>query len=110
MANLSDVQLVNVTTQDYASEKDWELINFRWDKMRERYMPRFKKAGLIKWTSCRVWNKEGKIRNIHIFEYQSKKAFEDCQKIWKETESEIFAGVIVKMVSDKGLVFREEIC
>ena len=30
-----------------------------------------------------------------------------CQKIWKKIENELFQGLLVKMVSDKGLVISE---
>ena len=54
-----------------------------------------------------VWNKRSEHRYIHIFEYRSKESFEKCQIIWKKIENELFQGLLVKMVSDKGLVISE---
>ena len=52
----------------------------------------------------KVWNKISEHRYISIFEYESKESFENCQKIWKKIENELTQGLLVKMVSDKGLV------
>ena len=34
-----DLKLVNMTTQDFASDKDAELFDVRWDKMGKEYYP-----------------------------------------------------------------------
>ena len=62
---------------------------------------------MIKHLVLKVWNKISEHRYIHIFEYESKESFEKCQKIWKKIENELFQGLLVKMVSDKGLVISE---
>ena len=36
-----------------------------------------------------------------------KRHIDSCQKIWKKIENELFQGLLVKMVSDKGLVISE---
>ena len=62
---------------------------------------------MIKHSVLKVWNKISEHRYVHIFEYESKESFENCQKIWKKIENEFFQGLLVKMVSDKGLVISE---
>ena len=98
---------VNITTQDFGSAKDMELHDVRWEKMSKNYLPLLHKAGLEKHSSLKVWNKINKHRYIHIFEYKSKESYENCQSIWKKIENELFQGLLVKMVSDKGLVVSE---
>lgn len=105
MAN--DLKLVNMNTQDFASAKDAELLDVRWEKMGKEYYPLLRKGGMIKHSVLKVWNKISEHRYIHIFEYESKESFEKCQKIWKKNENELFQGLLVKMVSDKGLVISE---
>ena len=105
MAN--DLKLVNMTTQDFASAKAAELFDVRWEKMGKEYYPLLRKGGMIKYSVLKVWNKLSEHRFIHIFEYESKESFENCQKIWKKIENELFQGLLVKMVSDKGLVISE---
>ena len=105
MAN--DLKLVNMTTQDFASAKDAELFDVRWEKMGKEYYPLLRKGGIIKHSVLKVWNKISEHRYVHIFEYESKESFENCQKIWKKIENELFQGLLVKMVSDKGLVISE---
>ena len=105
MAN--DLKLVNMTKQDFASAKDAELFDVRWEKMDKEYYPLLRKGGMIKHLVLKVWNKISEHRYIHIFEYEIKESFENCQKIWKKIENELFQGLLVKMVSDKGLVISE---
>ena len=62
---------------------------------------------MIRHSVLKVWNKISEHRYIHIFQYESKETIENCQKIWKKIENELFQGLLVKMVSDKGLVISE---
>ena len=103
-----DLKLVNITTQDFGSAKDMELHDARWEKMSKNYWPLLSKAGLVKLSKLKVWNKMNKYRYIHIFEYKDKKSYENCQPIWKKIENELFHGLLVKMVSDKDLVVSEK--
>ena len=84
-----------------------ELHDVRWEKMSKNYWPLLSKAGLVKLSKLKVWNKTNKYRYIHIFEYKSKESYENCQSIWKKIENELFQDLLVKMVSDKGLVVSE---
>ena len=92
-----DLKLVNMTTQDFASAKDVELFENRWGKMGKVYYPLLRKGGMIKHSVLKVWNKLSEHRFIHIFECESKESFENCQKIWKKIENELFHGLLVKM-------------
>ncbi len=85
-----DLKLVNMTTQDFASAKDVELFENRWEKMSKEYYPLLRKGGLIRHSNLKVWNKRSEHRYIHIFEYRSKESFEKCQIIWKKIENELF--------------------
>ena len=55
MAN--NLKLVNMTTQDFASAKDAELFDVRWEKMGKEYYPLLRKGGMIKHSVLKVWNK-----------------------------------------------------
>ena len=72
-----DLKLVNMTTQDFASVKDLELFENRWEKMGKEYYPLLRKGGMIKHSVLKVWNKLSEHRFIHIFEYESKESFEN---------------------------------
>ena len=104
-----NLKLINVTTQDFGASKDMELHDVRWEKIKPHYFPLLQKAGLKKITTIRVWNKANKFRYLHVFEYSSQKSFEDCQPIWKQIEPELFKDLLVKMVSDKGVVVAEDV-
>ena len=77
----------------------WGLSVFenRWGKMGRVYYPLLRKGGMIKHSVLKVWNKLSEHRFIHIFEYESKESFENCQKISKKIENELFHGLLVKM-------------
>ena len=66
-----DLKLVNMTTQDFASAKDLELFENRWEKMGKEYYPLLRKGGMIKHSVLKVWNKLSEHRYIHIFEYEA---------------------------------------
>ena len=78
----------------------------KWVKNITHY-PLLLKGGMIKHSVLKVWNKISEHKYIHIFEYESKESFENCQKIWKKIENELLQGLFVKMVCDKGLVISE---
>ena len=99
--------LINITTQRFASEADMQLRDLRFAKHSDTYLPRLKKAGLIKWTVVRVWNTETTYK--HIFEYENAESFHNCAPIWKEMSEIVFAGIDVKISADRGIVAEEYI-
>ncbi|MFL2801796.1 MAG: DUF6974 family protein [Paracoccaceae bacterium] len=96
-----------MTTQDFASAKDMELFEHRWEKMSKGYYPLLRKGEMIRHSNLKVCNKISEHKYVHIVEYKSKESFEKCQNIWKKIENELFQGLLVKMLSDKGLVISE---
>jgi len=101
--------LINITTQRFANEADMQLRDLRFAKHSGTYLPRLKKAGLIKWTVVRVWNTETKTTYKHIFEYENTESFHNCAPIWKEMSEIVFAGIDVKISADRGIVAEEYI-
>ncbi len=61
-------KLINVTTQDFGASKDTVLHDVRWEKMKAHCFPVLQKAGQIKITTIRVWNKANKFKYLHVFE------------------------------------------
>ena len=79
-------KLINFTIQDFISEKELELKLFRWETIKNNYMPKLKEKGLLRLVTNQVWNKEGKSRLGHLFEYEDYKAYKNYQPIFQEIE------------------------
>ena len=73
-----DLKLVNITTQDFGSAKDMELHDVRWEKMSKNYWPVLSKAGLVKLSKLKVWNKINKYRDKTSFSRNNR----ICNLIW----------------------------
>ena len=52
-----DLKLVNMTTQDFASAKDVELFENRWEKMGKEYYPLLRNGEMIIHSVLKVLNK-----------------------------------------------------
>ena len=78
-------KLINFTTQNFVFEKELELKLFRWDK-EKKYIEKLKEKGLLRIVTTRIWNKEGRYRLGHLFEYEDGKAFKKCLPIFEEIE------------------------
>ena len=75
-------KLINYTTQDFVSEKELELKLFRWNNIKDKYLPKLKTNGTLRMVITKVWNKEGISRLVHLFEYENDKACQKCQPIF----------------------------
>ena len=62
-------KLINYTTQDFVSEKELELYLFRWNNIKDKYLPKLKANSILRIVTKIVWNKEGVSRLGHLFEY-----------------------------------------
>ena len=60
-------KLINFTTQDFVSEKELELKLYRWDKVKDKYIPKLKVNGLLRVVTTKIWNKEALVDwDIHL--------------------------------------------
>ena len=76
---------MNVMELDFPSKIELEhwLETFQDRIWTDDLMAELSKAGLIRVTVSQVWNKENH-RLTRVFEYESEKAYRDCQKIIEE--------------------------
>ena len=51
-------KLINYTTQDYISEKESELKLFRWNNIKDKYLPKLKANGILRMVTTEVWIKK----------------------------------------------------
>ena len=40
---MSNSKLINYTTQDFQTEKDLELNDYRWNQIKDKYLPKLRK-------------------------------------------------------------------
>ena len=106
---MSEPTLINYTTADFSSKADMEVRIYKWQEQRDKYLPKLKARGMLRFTITRVWNKEGVFRIGYLFEYKNEKAYKDCQEIWKETESKMKAEQAVKVFANRGIVIVDEV-
>ena len=52
-------KLMNVTIQTFKTENEMELSISRWDGVKDQFMPLFRDAGLVRYSTSKVWNREG---------------------------------------------------
>ena len=69
-------ELMNVTIQTFKTENDMELSISRWNGLKDKFMPLFKEAGLVRYSTSKVWNRDGQFQLVHVFEYRDWEALQ----------------------------------
>ena len=100
-------KLINYTTQDFVSEKELELKLFRWNNIKDKYLPKLEANGILRIVTTKVWNKEGVSRLGHLFEYEDDKAYQKCQPIFQEIEKNEKKDQLIKVFGNRGVVLEE---
>ena len=104
---MSNSKLINYTIQDFQTEKDMELNDFRWNQIKDKYLPKLKKNGLLRMVSMRIWNKENVFRTGHLFEYKDDISFKKCLPIWQEIDALEQKDTSIKYQSMRGIVTED---
>ena len=104
---MSNSKLINYTTQDFQTEKDLELNDYRWNQIKDKYLPKLKANGILRMVTTKVWNKEGVSRLGHLFEYEDDKAYQKCQPIFQEIERNEKKDQLIKVFGNRGVVLEE---
>ena len=89
---MSNSKLINYTTQDFQTEKDLELNDYRWNQIKDKYLPKFK---------------ENVFRNGYLFEYKDDISFKKCLPIWQEIEALEEKDISIKYQSIRGIVTED---
>ena len=104
---MSNSKLINYTTQDFQTEKDLELNDFRWNQIKDNYLPKLEENGLLRMVSIRIWNKENVFRNGYLFENKDDLSFKKCLPIWQEIETLEQKDTSIKYQSIMGIVTED---
>ena len=100
---LEVLMLVNFTSGVFRSEKEMELYQFRWSQVRDKYLPRLREKGLVRYDSMKIWNKHGKTQMGWLFEYTDPEAYKRCQSIFKEIETDM-GDLELQLTTYRGVV------
>ena len=57
-----DTLLISYTTVDFRTKTEMELALRRWDENKEKWLKKFKDAGMTSNINTQIWNKEGVFR------------------------------------------------
>ena len=100
-------KLISYITSDFQTKSDMKVGEIEWKNLINTKFFEFKKAGVYRWTATQIWNKEGTLRLAHLWEYKDKKAFDECQKIFREAdiESKQNTGVVWKVFPNRGIAY-----
>ena len=80
---MKNSKLINYTTQDFVSEKELELKLFRWNNVKDKYLPKLKANGILRMVTTKVWNKEGVSRLGHLFDMEMIKHIKSVNQFFK---------------------------
>ena len=106
-----DTLLISYTTVDFRTKTEMELALRRWDENKEKWLEKFKDAGMTSNINTQIWNKEGVFRLGNMWEYKDEKAFIECQKLFREAEMKFDqkAQISVKNFSNRGIILYDVI-
>ena len=106
-----DTLLISYTTVDFRTKTEMELALRRWDENKEKWLKKFKDAGMTSNINTQIWNKEGVFRLGTMWEYKDEKAFIACQKLFREAEMKFDqkAQISVKDFSNRGIILYDTI-
>ena len=101
-------KFMSYTNSYYKTKDDMNAGETEWQKIVKQNFDRFKKAGAMRQTVSKIWNKE-EIRIREMWEYKNEKSFIDCQKLIEEIEVEFNEKyeLKTKKFSNKGVILYE---
>ena len=104
---MKKAKLINYTTQDFVSEKELELRLYRWNNIKDKYLPKLKANGLLRMVTTKVWNKEGVSRLGHLFEYEVDEVYKNYQPIFQEIKRNEKEDQLIEVFGNRGMVLEE---
>ena len=72
---------------DLQTENEMELSISRWDGVKDQFMRFLRTPGLVRYSTSKVWNREGQFQLLHVFEYRDQEAADACIPIWQQIET-----------------------
>ena len=106
---MTETKLISYIITDFISKSEMRVAEISWQEIINKYSEKFKKAGALRQTISRIWDKDNVYRLGHHWEYKDDSAFNECQKIFKLAEKEFKkeTGIVWKISSNRGILTSE---
>ena len=106
---MTETKLISYIITDFISKSEMKMAEISWQEIITKYSERFKKAGALRQTISRIWDKANVYRLGHLWEYKDDSSFKECQKIFKlaEKDFKIETGIVWKISSNRGIIISE---
>ena len=106
---MTETKLISYIITDFISKSEMKMAEISWQEIITKYSERFKKAGALRQTISRIWDKDNVYRLGHLWEYKDDSSFKECQKIFKlaEKDFKIETGIVWKISSNRGIIISE---
>ena len=106
---MEETKLISYIVTDFISKSDMRVAEISWQEIINKYSEKFKKAGALRQTISRIWDKDNVYRLGHLWEYKDDSSFKECQKIFKLAEKEFIkeTGIVWKISSNRGIIISE---
>ena len=104
-----ETKLISYIITDFISKSEMRMAEISWQEIITKYSAKFKKAGALRQTISRIWDKDNVYRLGHLWEYKDDSSFKECQKIFKlaEKDFKIETGIVWKISSNRGIIISE---
>ena len=77
---MTETKLISYIITDFISKSEMRMTEISWQEIINKYEEKFKKAGALRQTISRIWDKDNVYRLGHLWEYKDDNAFKECQK------------------------------
>ena len=85
--------------QQFASEGDAALFDRNWTEHSPVLLKKLGDLKILSFSATKVWNQDGDLARMYIFENESPEALNACLPVWKEIVKLVFAGVSMKVTA-----------
>ena len=102
----AQASFTNVSVQKFASKGDAALFDRNWTEHSPVLLKKLGDLGMVSFSATKVWNQDGDLTRMYIFEYESPEAVNACLPVWKEIEKLVFAGVSMRVTAYRGVSYE----
>ena len=102
----AQASFTNVSVQKFTSEGDAALFDRTWTEHSPLLLKKLGDLGILSFSATKVWNQDGDLTRMYIFEYESPVAVNACLPVWKEIQKLVFVGLSMKVTAYRGVSYE----
>ena len=69
---MTETKLISYIITDFISKSEMRMTEISWQEIISKYSEKFKKAGALRQTISRIWDKDNAYRLGHHWEYKTR--------------------------------------